>query len=1017
MNRLRKHIRIKSIRNLILIFSVMLNINLLYPVNSVLLIENKEQNSSRSNYHVITGSFKQRSLAYDHINDLRNKGFKKAEILPISKTGYFRVSAESFSDITLAKKLRDILIKLKYKDAWILKMASQKGKLDPLTGIKKANKTINSKKISRGADEVIKRVLAKRQNILGKNEIKNKVDKEENKKVESKSDSKTSPEIIIVGDQTNSSQENDISVQPNNPEVKVINENNIVTINESDIQEQTNTLIELETINDLNQDSNQQMGRIISGNLKNDQGRPIPGAEVIVLGTSESIITDFDGNFKIRVSSGQKLEISSIGFSRQTIEINDQEDLDVILKLKKQENEETDSSLTSRKRRKDNLDKNIFIARKQYYQYDYDIVQQKYLDLINSGKETKESLEYLANSFFNNSEYDRAVIWFNRLISKYPEEISPEIYYRASLSFKSQGSYEISDDLLRKYISLTDNLVIKSYYENNPDYLEKISQNAENYRILKTEINTDGSDFGPSFYGDDKIIFSSTASSTGDDLYEWSGERFLDLFIADMDSNGNLINRESLSGEINTEYHESSAVLTKDKKVMYFTRNNYYSGKLGFDKNKQVNLKIYKAESDDGEVWKNIEELPFNSDEYSVAHPAISVNEKRLYFSSDMPGSFGYSDIWYVDIFEDGTYSDPINLGPQVNTEFRESFPFISEEGILYFSSDGRIGLGGFDVYLSNLDSRGMPTTTKNLGPPINSRLDDFGFIFSSNRGFGYFSSNRNGIEGSSSDEVYRVELGDENIIYNRFGEPNENTNLKSVDFKTDNFKTNDCLEVDCSYFCNVSIQGILKDKNTRKILRGVLVSLIDLNGNILYEQLTREDGSYSFINEIDCSKEYFITASKPIGYSDHESVIRIPSISKEIKKDIFLEWRDNCLPNDLGCLLDINPILFDLDKHYITYKASKELKKILIVMFKHPEINISVESHTDSRGSNAYNKALSDRRAKETKAWLVKRGINGDRIFISGFGENNLENYCQDNVNCLEEEHKINRRSVFKIL
>ena len=135
------------------------------------------------------------------------------------------------------------------------------------------------------------------------------------------------------------------------------------------------------------------------------------------------------------------------------------------------------------------------------------------MDLINSGKETKESLEYLANSFFNNSEYDRAVIWFNRLISKYPEEISPEIYYRASLSFKSQGSYEISDDLLRKYISLTDNLVIKSYYENNPDYLEKISQNAENYRILKTKINTDGSDFGPSFYGDDKIIFSSTASS------------------------------------------------------------------------------------------------------------------------------------------------------------------------------------------------------------------------------------------------------------------------------------------------------------------------------------------------------------------------------------------------------------------------------------------------------------------------------------------------------------------------
>jgi len=1011
-----------------LIFFVMLNMSSLYSVNSIPLIEIKEQNLLSPYYHVITGSFKKRSLAYEHISDLKKSGFKKAKILPVSKNGYYRVSADSYNKIILANKLRDNLKKGKYKDAWILKTKFNQKSPNVGTIANKVNRKINLNKSSDGVDEVIKRVMAKRQNIAGQNKIKKKTDERENKEIDSKSDLKISPEVIIIGDEIDSSLENNLSIEPNNSKPKVINENNVVIINESEIQQQTNNIREFELGDDLNQDSNQQRGRIISGNLKNDQGRPIPGAEVIVLGTSESIITDFDGNFKIRVSNGQKVEISSIGFSKQTIEINDQEGLDVTLNLKSQDNEEQDSATSSKKRRKDNLDKNIFIARKQYNKYDYDIVQQKYLDIINSGKETKESLEYLANSFFNNSEYDRAVIWFNRLISKYPKEISAENYYRASLSFKSQGSYEISDDLLRKYISLTDNLVIKNYYENNPDYLQKISQNAENYSILKAQINSDGSDFGPSFYGDDKIIFSSTASSTGDDLYEWSGERFLDLFIADMDSEGNLINPEPLSGDINTEYHESSAILTKDKKIMYFTRNNYYSGKLGFDKNKQVNLKIYRAESDDGgEVWNNIEELPFNSDEYSVAHPAISVNEKRLYFSSDMPGSFGYSDIWYVDIFEDGTYSEPINLGPQVNTEFRESFPFISEEGLLYFSSDGRIGLGGFDVYLSNLDSRGMPKTSKNLGPPINSRLDDFGFIFSSNRGFGYFSSNRNGIEGSSSDEVYRVEVGDENITYNRFGEPKEDRNFNIDESRTENFSinqsrannfsTNDCLEVDCSYFCDVSIQGIIRDKNTREMLKGVLVSLIDLNGNILFEQLTKEDGSYSFISEIDCSKKYFITASKPIGYSDHESEIRIPSTSKEIKKDIYLEWRDDCLPNDLVCLLDINPILFDLDKHYITYRASKELKKILTVMLKHPKINISVESHTDSRGSNSYNEALSDRRAKETKTWLVKRGINADRILIRGFGEYNLENYCKDNIDCIEEEHQINRRSVFKIL
>ena len=129
------------------------------------------------------------------------------------------------------------------------------------------------------------------------------------------------------------------------------------------------------------------------------------------------------------------------------------------------------------------------------------------------------------------------------------------------------------------------------------------------------------------------------------------------------------------------------------------------------------------------------------------------------------------------------------------------------------------------------------------------------------------------------------------------------------------------------------------------------------------------------------------------------------------------MDWQDNCIPNDLGCLLEIDPILFDLDKYYITNRATKELKKILIVMYKHPDLKISVESHTDSRGSKSYNQALSNKRAKETKSWLVKRGVKSDRIFVKGFGEFDLENYCNDKIDCREEEHQINRRSVFRIL
>ncbi len=1033
MNRLKKYKKTRSIRNLILICFFMLNVNSLQAVSTLPILETKERNLVRPIYHVITGSFKKQSLAYNHINNLKKLGYTKAKILVPSNSGYYRVSVDNFYNLNLANKLRDDLRKGKFKDAWVLKIEESQRDLIVREKLQGDRNRTNSKKSDNGVDEVIKRVLAKRQNLKKKQTIIEQSEEEENEYKEVNSNLKTAPEIIIIGNEKDNLSNEVLSIDKNDSKVlEKTNANDDFLISESDSIEQINDSLALEISKDFAEDnfsvSNQQTGKIISGNLNDNEGRPIPGAEVLVLGTSEVTITDFDGIFKIRVSEGQQLEISSIGFSKQIIDIKDQEAIDVILELKnKKGQEEIESSRSNKEKRKDDLDKNIFIAKKQYNKYEYDLVQQKYLDLIKSGKESKEAIEYLANSFFNNSEYDKAVIWFNRLISKYPKEISAENYYRASLSFKSQGSYEISDDLLKKYISMTDNIVVKNYYENNPDYLDKIVRNAENFQISKTEINTDGSDFGPSFYGDDKIIFSSTSSSTGDDYYEWSGEGFLDLFIADIDTDGNLINPEAISGDINTEYHESSAVLTKDKKIMYFTRNNYFSGKLGFDKNKQVNLKIYKAESDDGEDWGNIQELPFNSDEYSVAHPALSVDEQKLYFSSDMPGSFGYSDIWYVDIFEDGTYSDPINLGPQVNTEFRESFPFISEEDILYFSSDGRIGLGGFDVYLTNLDSRGMPEKSKNLGPPINSRLDDFGFIFSYDKGFGYFSSNRNGIEGSSSDEVYRVEVGDENITYNRFSRSNNNVGFRTSDSRTNEFRTgdsrtndfitSDCMEMDCSYFCTVSIQGILRDKNTRGILKNTLVSLMDHKGNILYEQITGEDGSYSFINELDCSKTYFITASKPIGYADFEAEIKIPGSSKEIKMDIYLDWKDNCIPNDLGCLLDINPILFDLDKHYITYRASKELKKVLIIMFKHPNLNISIESHTDSRGSNLYNQTLSDRRAKETKSWLVKRGVNANRILIKGFGEVDLENYCNDRVDCIEEEHKINRRSVFRIL
>ena len=184
----------------------------------------------------------------------------------------------------------------------------------------------------------------------------------------------------------------------------------------------------------------------------------------------------------------------------------------------------------------------------------------------------------------------------------------------------------------------------------------------------------------------------------------------------------------------------------------------------------------------------------------------------------------------------------------------------------------------------------------------------------------------------------------------------------------------------------------------------------------MISETIVGDDAKFVFSTEILCGKSYSIEVSKFPGYSKEKITVLIPNYSSQVNEEVKLNWSSNCIPSDLICLLDINPILFDLNKYYINSKAAKELKKIYAAMIKYPNLKINISSHTDSRGTTSYNKKLSENRAISTKNWLVKRGIDQDRLFINSFGEVDLENYCEDNVDCREEEHMINRRSVFTI-
>ena len=323
---------------------------------------------------------------------------------------------------------------------------------------------------------------------------------------------------------------------------------------------------------------------------------------------------------------------------------------------------------------------------------------------------------------------------------------------------------------------------------------------------------------------------------------------------------------------------------------------------------------------------------------------------------------------------EDGSYGTPVNLGPSINTEARETFPFISKQNNLYFSSDGRSGLGGLDIFVTPLNNSGRTGDITNLGKPANSNKDDFGFIIDEEKRIGYLSSNRDGQRGGSiGDDIYRVQEK-----------------------------------------CEITIVGTVTNMATGEVLPGSTVTLLDSNNNIMEEVTAGEDGRYKFTETAECGSQYIVRA-KSDGCEYKEELVETPDKTGEIEVPMPLEC-DPCPPNDLGCRLSLQPIYFDFDRWNIRPDAAIELAKILAAMRQYPQLIIHIESHTDSRGNDSYNEALSEKRAQSTLNWLVDQGIDASRLSAKGYGEYQLQNKCANGVECTEEEHQLNRRSMFII-
>jgi outer membrane protein OmpA-like peptidoglycan-associated protein len=617
----------------------------------------------------------------------------------------------------------------------------------------------------------------------------------------------------------------------------------------------------------------------------------------------------------------------------------------------------------------------VAVAEKKYDSYAYVDAIKTYEKVAKKGYKSVDMFQKLGNSYYFNSELEKAAKWYGELFEM-TSDLEPEYYYRYSQSLKSIGENDKANLLMEKFYQKASNENRAKLFEKDKNYLAKIKENSGRYNVENAGINSKYSDYGTTFYKN-QLVFTS-ARDTGSLFHrkhKWTGQYFTNLYTAELGEEMKTGKIDKCKKIINSRFNESTPVFTKDGNTMYFTRNNFIEGKKRKDGNKVTLVKIYKA-TFENDSWTKVTELPFDSDQYSTAHPALSADEKTMYFASDMPGTMGSSDLFKVKINDDGSFGIPENLGNTINTEGKETFPFVSDDNEIYFASDGHPGLGGLDVFVAKINLDSTVDEIQNVGDGVNSPKDDFAYLIDTKSRRGFFSSNREG--GQGYDDIYKF--------------------LETRKLK-----------------CEQELYGTVTDLATSQVLPDTKIILFDNLFNMVNTTLSDQKGYYSFA--VECGKNYNVRASKD-NYTTKEQKVTIKKENGKTNLDITLE-KAVCkvaVGDDLGKCFGIKMIYFDFDKSDIRIEAALDLEKILDVMNQYPLMKLDIRSHTDSRGTTKYNEALSDRRAKSTINWLIKNGVKANRLIGKGYGETMLVNKCSDGVECTEEEHQLNRRSEFII-
>lgn len=700
-------------------------------------------------------------------------------------------------------------------------------------------------------------------------------------------------------------------------------------------------------------------------------------------------------------------------------------------------------------------------ANKEFEKFSFSNAKSKYEKLEISKLDEKRNL---AISYWRLNELTKAQETFSEIVLT-AGHTADDIYNYAAV-LRENGNHEEANIWMNKFAEMNVSDSRGKEFLSNPSYYLDLRKDKNQFNIKHLAFNTDAQDFGVSYFGD-KVLFVSSQSRLKSIYrrWNWNGLPFLDIYIASY-SDETFSEIKSFGKKVNKKFHEGPVAFNDSCNFMIFTRNNY--NKKSDDG--AMRLELFSSKLVDGK-WTKPEALPFNSIYHSCGHASISSDGKWLYFASDMDGGMGGVDLYKASINEDGTYGKPINLGEKINTEGNEMFPYIHPKGdMLFYSSNGKMGLGGLDIFVAQIKENQEFGKILNPGSPLNSNQDDFAFVLNKNGDMGHFSSNREG--GSGDDDVYGFNLLSpfmfgkiiQGKAFDKNGEILAETTvqlmdakgnlIKSVvtdengaydfqvegdlDFKLLGTKENyfdgeskvststdeDFITVDLVLEKDpgLSLFALITDKKTGEPIDSVIITLTDnmtgekeqfttsASGDYLKplnDKKLNDRGSYN----LSLSRDGYL--SKTVTYNtqfDHEGQYDVHA-----ELDLSMEKID--LGTDLASIIDLKPIYFDLGRYSIRPDAAIELDKIVKIMNENPRMEIELGSHTDARGSSKSNLKLSEKRAKSSADYIKERISNPDRITGKGYGESKLINECSDGVKCTEEQHQKNRRTEFIIV